>query len=238
METYKSQHYAAVPSAIQGVATNQDMLQRLGAGSLLLLGDIHDDKALHTLQAQVLQHWIQSKQKLCLHLEFIGKEDERTLESYLAGRITLDELRLAIQERWPGSWMEFQGFDADYYRRLLVTAKSEGIRVRALEPIPRLALEDRDRHMADGIDEALEAYPDHLHIVLIGHTHLLGQGHLISLLDSDERLVILPRGRLSLTHRLGAFASQHSAAWHAPYLVLDDELWLLNPLPLRSFGED
>jgi len=238
LETYKSHHYAALPKTIQGVATNEDMLQRLSKGGLLLLGDIHDDKSLHLLHAQVIQQLIHSKQKLYLHLEFIGTEDEPGVASYLSGAMDLDELRLQIQERWAGSWMEFQGFDSVFYRRVLMTAKDREIQVRALEPIPRLDLEKRDRFMAQGITKALADYPDHLHIVIIGHTHLLGDGHLISLLNGVDRLAILPRGGRTLTHRLGAFASLHSAAWHAPYLVLDEELWLLNPLPLRSFGAD
>ncbi len=238
LQAYKSQHYEALPREIRGTATDEELWRRLSKGSLLLIGDIHDDRALHVLHAQVLKQLILRFKRIILHVEFLGQEDEDVLQEFLAGEIDLDEMRQIVQERWPGSWMEFQGFDAGFYRNLLSSARDHGVEVQALEPIPRLALQNRDRAMARRISTALEQSPEALHIVIIGHTHLLGTGHLLALLAPDKVLVLLPRGGEFLTHRLGAFASTHSAAWHAPYLVLDDDLWLLNPLPLRSLSKD
>lgn len=238
LSVYKSAHYSALPAAIQGTASNEDLLERFPRGGLLLLGDIHDDRELHVIQAQILQKLIHHRKEIVLHVEFLGLEDAEALDLFLSGQIDLEELRLRVQERWPGSWMEFQGFDWRFYRRLLQTAREHAIDVRPLEQIPRLELRLRDQGMATEITEAMQDRPEALHIVLVGHTHLLGAGHLASFLGHQQKIILLPRGSSSLTNRLGVFASNHSAAWHAPYLVLDEELWLLNPLPLRPLGLD
>jgi hypothetical protein len=54
-----------------------------------------------------------------------------------------------------------------------------------MEPIPRLPLWKRDRRMAKSLVEFRKAHPLSIIGVLVGHTHLLGKGHLADLLGNS-----------------------------------------------------
>ena len=66
-----------------------------------------------------------------------------------------------------------------FFQSLLSYAKEHELDAFPLEPAPRLALEHRDTVIANNIHRALRLYPDRLIIVVVGHAHLLGEGHLI-----------------------------------------------------------
>ncbi|MEZ5988666.1 MAG: ChaN family lipoprotein [Planctomycetota bacterium] len=233
LASYKRGHYESLPRVVAGFAGDEDLLHRLAGLDVLLLGDLHDDEALHRRQQELLRAVAASGRELTLLVEFIGDEDRADLDRFLAKRIHLGQLRQRVYRRWAGSWMEFEAFDHMFYRSLLSWARERELRVTPLEPIPRPPLEDRDALMARRIRALAEARPGDLVVVLVGHTHLLGAGHLLDHLGGLDLLAILPRANTDLLEDLHRKAGSSSRAWHVPFLVLDDELWLLNPLPLR-----
>lgn len=168
---------------------------------MLFLGDHHVDAALHAEHLQVLEDLAARGVPIALGLEAVGTQDEDAVRRYLAGDIDLAALRAAVRERWPDSWLDSAEVDADYYRALLALARRAGWLVFALEPAPRVPLGQRDALIADGIRAALAAHPDHAVVVVVGHTHLLGEGDLVGR-TGGEGMVVGARMSVTLGERL------------------------------------
>ncbi|MCA8970242.1 MAG: ChaN family lipoprotein [Planctomycetes bacterium] len=199
LERYKAEHYAAVPTIPRKLVSLESLEADLGAGGLLLIGDVHDDAGLHARVTTLLERltiFARRTNRACrLFVEFVGTEDEQLLEDWLAGRTELQSLRASLRDRWSESWLEGgTRIDAAFYRGLLRFARDHALAVRPLEPIPRLPLELRDLAMATTILAARNEGVRTLDIVLVGHAHLLGDGHLVDALGVTGRRasVILP----------------------------------------------
>ncbi|MCB9891318.1 MAG: ChaN family lipoprotein [Planctomycetes bacterium] len=199
LERYKAEHYAAVPTIPRKLVSLESLEDDLGAGGLLLIGDVHDDARLHARVAKLLERLStfarRTNREFRLFVEFVGTEDEELLEGWLAGRTEFQSLRAALRDRWHESWLEDgTRIDATFYRGLLRFAREHAMSVRPLEPIPRLPLELRDLAMATTILAARNEGGRNLDVVLVGHAHLLGDGHLIDALGvtGDSASVILP----------------------------------------------
>lgn len=156
-----------------------DLLTRIEAGRMLWLGDHHRHSRLHALQTQLLQELQQSGVRMAFGLEAVGVRDERMIADFLANRIDLNGLRDGMRVRWDGSWLDDRNLDPWFYRSLLEFAKRHRIPVFALEPTPRLPLVTRDTYMAQTLQKASERYADRLMVVIVGQSHLLGQGDLV-----------------------------------------------------------
>ena|GEM_PF-4478443 len=192
LHRYKAVHYAAIPRGARP-STWKALQRSVLASGLLLAGDIHDDRALHEGLLDLCDRLAGLLRPLVLHVEFLGVEDEAACRSFLEGRRTLSELRSLIEARWPGSWLEGRGFDGSFYLDLMRFARERGIPVRALEPIPRLPLHLRDEGMARRLRRARQEFPGSLHIAIVGHSHLLGAGHLARRLEDLAPSILLPR---------------------------------------------
>lgn len=156
-----------------------DLLTRVEAGRMLWLGDHHRHSRLHALQTQLLQQLQRRGVRMAFGLEAVGVRDERMIHDFLANRIDLNGLRDGMRVRWDGSWLDDRNLDPWFYRSLLEFAKRQRIPVFALEPTPRLPLATRDTYMAQTLQQASERYADRLIVVIVGQTHLLGEGDLV-----------------------------------------------------------
>lgn len=193
---YKAEHYAAVPQREGETRSWYEFEDELLSRRVVLVGDVHDDASLHARILELLDRArrVASRAGLRprLFVEFIGTEDETQLADFLAGKLSLEEFRRAVERRWPNSWLGDRSLDDDFYRRALIWARTASAEVVPLEAIPRLPLEYRDaaiaRRLMSRRDEGC------LDIVLIGHAHLLGEGHLVDALGpAGERfLLVLP----------------------------------------------
>lgn len=143
---------------------------------VLWLGDHHKDHALHSLHGGLLEELRQTGRPLLLALEAIGSEDEADVGTFVAGGIELDELRRRLRARWPGSWLDDEELDPWFYRWLLVFAREHALPVRALEPIPRPPLGQRDPAIAARVAALAGEHPDRLVVVVLGQAHLVGGG--------------------------------------------------------------
>lgn len=157
----------------------QDLLTRIEASRMLWLGDHHRHSRLHALQTQLLQQLQRRGVRMAFGLEAVGVRDERIIHDFLTNEIDLTGLRDGMRVRWDGSWLDDRNLDPWFYRSLLEFAKRHRIPVFALEPTPRLALATRDTYMAQTVQKASERYADRLVVVIVGQTHLLGQGDLV-----------------------------------------------------------
>jgi len=188
---YKAAHYAAIPDAVgrKDRSLLETWIRRPG---ILLLGDIHDDTGLHQRLRSIVESCGQVSIPVRLLLESIGIEDEDDLASWSTYALRFDELRNRIADRWPGSWMEEESIDARFYRDLLPIARRSGMRVHGLEPVPRLPLKQRDARIAATVRRIQREAKGALLVVIVGHAHLLGEGHLLDRLQGLRTLTVLP----------------------------------------------
>ena len=145
---------------------------------ILFLGDHHRDSDLHRQMLELIDWACANGHRPVLGIEAVGIQDDANLQEYLAGGITLARLRARIARRWPLSWLESDDVDHSFFRQLLSRAKTKAMPVFCLEPTPRHTLTARDTIIASNIRRALRLHQDRLLIVIVGHAHLLGRGHL------------------------------------------------------------
>ncbi len=233
LKRYKAEHYEAIPQQPSGVAGAAELSRRLGSTRVLVFGDEHTDRRLHRRLHNWLQRLAHGNAHVTLLAEFLGSDDRPTISDYMEGRIDLVELRRRVRARWPASWMELQHFDGGFYRGLLALARTSRCAVVPLEPVPRLSLKARDAAMAHSIQQAAERRPSSLVIVVVGHAHLLGQGHLLDRLQQRgiDALAVLPRA----PEAMRGLATLDPAA---PFLVLGPRLWAFRPNDVAAAGSD
>lgn len=179
LRTYKESYYAALGRTIEATLDREELLQACARARIVWLGDHHDDSGLHAAQRELLETLCARGLRPVLMLEAIGTEDERIVQTYLAGEIERATLRRIVHQRWPGSWFEARDLDAAHYLGLLEIAKTWKLEVRALEPTPRARLVDRDQMIAARIRAESERVKERPIVVHVGAAHLLGQGNLV-----------------------------------------------------------
>jgi len=179
LHQYKAEFARDVGERFDRSASTDELLSLARHGRVLWLGDHHRDRILHSFQLDLLQRLFDSGTPLALALEAVGTQDQPAVDGYLRGRGTIDDLAATIRARWPESWLDSPEVDAGYYRTLLLAARRHGCPVFALEPTPRLPLQQRDDAIADRIRAAAAQHPHRLIVVVVGQAHLLGQGDLV-----------------------------------------------------------
>lgn len=180
LEDYRASFERAVGNNWAGTLDSRELDERLQQARVLWLGDHHQDPDLHRLQRELLQRLLQANRRLVLCLEAVGNEDDAALARYVAGRSDLTQLREAVARRWPDSWLDSTEVDALHYRRVLELCRSTRTPVVGLEPAPRLPLRNRDAVIAETVRRTATAEPHRLVVVMVGQTHLLGEGNLIA----------------------------------------------------------
>lgn len=238
LASYKHSHYEALPESAIGSRGYQDVFSPGRKSRLILLGDQHSDVVLHRRLLHILQLAKSSQKKITLVCEFIGQQDEKLMDDFLAGRLSLVKLRKKIKQRWPQSWMDLDEFDSAFYIDLVLLARRESFSIRALEPTPRHPLLKRDRVMAATIARLFREQPDSLLVVLVGHTHLLGRGHLTERLERFRPLVIVPKPSPRLAKSLQAHERKSPDRQRPAFWVLSASLWLLDPASTHGKAQD
>jgi uncharacterized iron-regulated protein len=105
----------------------ETMLARLAQADVVFVGEQHDDFATHRLEAALLEGIARRRSSVIVALEMFERDTQKTLDDYLAGRITEAEF-LKNSRPWPNY--------ATDYRPLVEFAKAKGWRVVAAN-IPR-----------------------------------------------------------------------------------------------------
>mgnify|MGYP003624936387 FL=1 len=189
LSAYRQSFVDAAGQELVERVSREDLLTRIEAGRMLWLGDHHRHSRLHALQTELLAQLQHRGVRMAFGLEAVGVRDERMIRDFLANRIDLSALRDGMRVRWDGSWLDDRNLDPWFYRSLLEFAKRNRIPVFALEPTPRLPLTTRDTYMAQTVTQACERYSDRLVVVIVGQTHLLGQGDLVNRVQTKGTVV-------------------------------------------------
>ncbi|MFY9342026.1 MAG: ChaN family lipoprotein [Planctomycetota bacterium] len=180
LAAYRAAFAASAGTRFVATSTRAELLDRLAAVRVLWLGDHHTSRSLHALHRQLLDELGSRPVRPLLVLEAIGDADEPAVADYLAERCDEATLRQRLLARWPGSWLDDPDLDPRHYRALLERARAHDWPVRALEPVPRASLADRDPAIGDRVRALAARHPDRLLVVVVGQAHLVGGGDVIA----------------------------------------------------------
>jgi hypothetical protein len=183
LDAYRGAFVAAAGTAFDAARPRGAWLADTAAARVLWLGDHHRSRELHRLQRDLLRELAATGRPLLLALEAVGTQDRPWLDAFLGGGLSLDELAAAMRRRWPPAWLDGDDVDSAHYRALLQFAREHRLRVVPLEPTPRGALALRDATIAASVRAAAQQHPQHLVVVVVGQTHLLGGGCVVARVD-------------------------------------------------------
>lgn len=105
--------------------TYDDVVKRMRAAQVVLVGEQHDQATHHALQARVVSS-LGDEPNLAIGLEMVPWSLQAPLERYAKGEIDADGLAGAL------SWQETWGYDFELYRPIFAAGKAKGARFVAL----------------------------------------------------------------------------------------------------------
>ncbi|MBN2123990.1 MAG: ChaN family lipoprotein [Deltaproteobacteria bacterium] len=152
------------------------LIARIASRDVVFVGEVHDNPEHHLLQIQVLQALAETSGPLAIAMEVFPKPLQPLLDRYVQGEIEEDEFLKEID------WERIWGYDYHLYRPLMQLARSEGIRVLAINApveivrkVARTGLEglapaEREQ-LAEKIDLNNRAHRGYLRKVYEQHIH-------------------------------------------------------------------
>jgi hypothetical protein len=144
------------------ISSQSEILERIEESDLVYGGDFH---ALEQAQRTHLRLLRKVQKPVILALESFQVSAQKHLDAYLAGSLSLNELR--SKAKWDATW----GFAWDHYRPLIELAKARGFRLLALNSKAGVQqLGAREKKAAQLIAKAWAR--DHVVYVLFGDLHL------------------------------------------------------------------
>lgn len=179
LKKYLDAHFEELGTEFVDALPRSDFLAKLRQTRVLYIGDHHRDAQLHARILELLDWICAQGLRPVVGMESIGSQDNPSLQEFLSGGIDFDELRGRVARRWPLSWLDRDGVDRTFFRELLRRTRKHRLDAFPLEPTPRLELDLRDGLIATNVQRALRLHPDRLVVVIVGHAHILGNGHLL-----------------------------------------------------------
>jgi hypothetical protein len=190
LRSYKEEHYRAMGRAAAATGF-PDFVADLRRTGVLLLGDHHADDDLHREQLRLIEELRAEGFALSWLVECVGEEDGDAVAAYTRNDLDLDGLLAALGPR--GSWLDLAGpFDGAFYRALLAGARRSSEPLRPIETFDRPPLDMRDPLITAAILRARQEWRSRALVVVVGHAHLLGRGHIATLLPFPAT-ILLPR---------------------------------------------
>ena len=110
--------------------TPQELAERLADTRILFIGEDHTDMDFHRVQARVLEELHRTGREVMVGLEMFPYTRQEILDEWSEG--SLDEEEFVESSDWYGNW----GYRWDYYRRIFLFARDNGIPMFAVN-IPR-----------------------------------------------------------------------------------------------------
>ncbi len=221
----------------KGASTNRKSLFQAAAGSTVaLVGDFHPFRQSQKSYLRLAEECAKKNPRMVLALECLQQAHQLAVNEYLAGLVTLEELRdkIDFEKYWPFPW--------ENYKEILQFAKLKRLPVLALNILERkrssMMLRERDRAAAEKIGNELDNFPQSAVFVLYGELHL-ARPHL----PHDLRIRLGKSARITLIHQ-----NVPELYWSAPRLkngqkpevlrLAADEFCILSSVPwvkLRSY---
>ncbi len=150
------------------------LIDRVAAGDLVFVGEVHTNAEHHLIQVQILQALMACCGPVDVAMEFFRAPQQDVLDRYTAGEMTEPEFLDAVG--WRKNW----GFPYHFYRPLLLLARENGSRVLALNvpvalvrKVARVGLEgltpDERAQLPRQIDLTNEAHRDYVRKAYLMH---------------------------------------------------------------------
>ena len=122
----KGRHAAVVLDGITDTAsgellTPREMAERLADTRILFIGEDHTDMDFHRVQARVIEELHRSGREVMLGLEMFPYTRQEVLNQWGDGSLTEEEFVEA------SAWYESWGYRWDYYRRIFLLTRDNGI---------------------------------------------------------------------------------------------------------------
>jgi Haem-binding uptake, Tiki superfamily, ChaN len=223
--------FSAAYRSYQAVLDSTQVLEKVRAADVVLIGDYHALPASQRFAAALLeQRALVGDRPVVLGLETIFARDQHILEEWWRREIGESELRERM--RFQLDW----GYDWEPFYELLVTAREHAEAIYGLDCMPREDLRKigaRDRHAADKVQEIRGRHPGAVILVLFGESHL-APGHLPRALKEalpGERTLTVLQNVDALYWR--AAGERHDRV--EAVQVLDDVLCVFNATPLEKY---
>ncbi len=144
----------------------REFLEALKPYRVILLGEEHDNLAIHRFQARVVEALASGKRPLVVGMEFFTPADDLYLDEYVRGRRGLVSLLTAAD--WPAKG----GFNYRYYQPILEAARSGGARVVGLN-VPRQVVKVVARKGPAGLSAEQRSLFPPLDLSLPEHRYLI-----------------------------------------------------------------
>lgn len=108
------------------VLAGEDLLDRMAAQSVVLLGEQHDQASHHRWQLDTLRALHQRRPHMIIGLEMFPRRVQPALDAWVRGELSEDEF--IVQSDWKKVW----GFDPALYLDILRFARDAQVELRAL----------------------------------------------------------------------------------------------------------
>ena len=170
---YEKEFKAAVPRGAPKLVTMAALAETLKNARLVVMGDDHATTESQTNTVEALQFMKAGSAPLVLVIEWIDVSRQKEVDRFLAGGITLTQLRQSIQfdKDWGFSWKS--------YSRILTAAKKLKVPVLLTERLKsKPSLAQRDTMIANDIAAYGKAHPGTRFLIVYGEFHVLGPDHL------------------------------------------------------------
>lgn len=172
LDRYQQEYRQAIPDRALRAVPTEEMSRRLREAPVVFLSDQHTLERSQSRTVQVLEE-TGAGGDLALVIEWVDRGDQPSLDAFLAGRMTLEDLRRAVE--FDRLW----GFPWEGYAEILRTARRLGVPVLAVDSLrEHLSLGDRDQRITDTVLAHREAHPGTRYLVVYGCYHLAGRDHL------------------------------------------------------------
>ena len=173
LQKYKKQYFASLPKQSPRPVSFKSMRSVLAKARFVYLGDEHTTLKSQLNTIKVLKMMVTSKSKVTLVIEWIDISFQKEIDSYLAGKTTLNKLRKTINfdKLWGFSWKN--------YSKILSAAKRLRCPILLVERLKNThSLANRDSFIAKTLAKKLQSAPSSRFLVVYGDYHILGPNHL------------------------------------------------------------
>lgn len=201
LETYKKEYLAAIPKTAPRPISDSNMGKLLAAARCVVMGDEHTTNKSQANTITVLNMMRTGKKPVTLVIEWVDQSFQKDIDSFLAGRIPLKNLRSKI------NFDRLWGFSWSAYSKILTAAKKLKTPVLLVERLKAShSLANRDSFIAGKIAKSAKAKPDMRYLVVYGDYHTLGSNHLSDKLAKEgvtPQLILIGEARDTYWKLLG-----------------------------------
>lgn len=99
--------------------TMRELSAKAAAADLVLVGEVHDSKAVHELQLTLVRALAEKKLPLAIGLEVIQSDSQQYLDQWVEGKLTEEEFKPIFGKNWSYDWR--------LYRDLFIFARDNRI---------------------------------------------------------------------------------------------------------------